>query len=405
MKEKVILAYSGGLDTSVIIPWLKENYDYEVIAVSIDVGQGKELTGLREKALASGASKVYIEDAKEEFIESYLFPMLKSGAYYEGKYLMGTLSRPLIAQKLAEVAKKEKAVAIVHGATGKGNDQVRFEIALKYLAPEVKIIAPWRIWDIRSRDDAIEYAKERNIPITATREKPYSEDRNIWYMSHEGGILEDPGQEAPGDLYELTVGPEKAQDKVEHVEIEFSQGVPISVNGVRMKSIDLVEHLNKLGARNGIGIVDMVENRLVGMKSRGVYECPGGTILYEAHEILESICLDRDMAHYKSKMSIDYAGLIYDGKWFTPLRESMAAFIDKTQETVTGVVKLKLYKGNCMPAGVQSEYSLYEEKLATFGKDEIYNQKDAEGFINLYGLSAKVKALNELKRSQLDKKL
>lgn len=400
MKEKVILAYSGGLDTSVIIPWLKENYDYEVIAVAVDVGQGKELEGLKKKALDSGASKVYIEDVRREFVESYLFPMLKSGAKYEGKYLLGTLSRPLIAKKLAEVAKMEKAVAIVHGATGKGNDQVRFELALKGLVPGIKIIAPWRIWDIKSREEAIEYAQKRGIPITATKEKPYSEDRNLWYMSHEGGILEDPKNEAPEGLCEMTLSPEKAVDKAEYVSIEFEKGVPIGVNGKKMDSIEILECLNEIGARNGIGIVDIVENRLVGMKSRGVYECPGGEILYQAHGILESVCLDRDTAHYKAKMSIDYAGLIYDGKWFGGLREAMAEFVDKTQETVTGTVKLKLYKGNCMPGGVFSEYSLYDVALATFGEDEIYNQKDAEGFINLYGLPFKVKAMKMEKKEE-----
>lgn len=393
MKEKIILAYSGGLDTSIIITWLKENYDYDVIAVAVDVGQGKELSGLKEKALASGASKVYIEDARKEFVESYLFPMLKSSARYEGKYVMGTLSRPLIAKILAEIAKKENAVAIAHGATGKGNDQVRFELALKSLLPEIKIIAPWRIWDIKSREEAINYAKERNIPITATKEKPYSEDRNIWYMSHEGGLLENPKNEAPEYLCEMSLSPEKAQDKAEYVSIHFHQGIPVSVNDEKMSSMEILECLNKIGARNGIGVVDMIENRLVGMKVRGVYECPGGEILYQAHAILESICLDRETAHYKSKMSMDYANLIYDGKWFSTLRESMAKFVDKTQETVTGVVKLKLYKGNCLPAGVDSDYSLYVEKLATFEKDEIYNQKDAEGFINLFGLPLKVKAM------------
>lgn len=393
MKEKVILAYSGGLDTSIIIPWLKENYNYEVIAVAIDVGQGKELEGLRKKALESGASKVYIENVKKEFVESFIFPMLKSGARYEGKYLMGTLSRPLIAKKLAHVARQEKAKIIVHGATGKGNDQVRFELALKSLAPEMQIIAPWRIWEIKSREEAIEYAQKRGIPITATKEKPYSEDRNLWYMSHEGGILEDPTHPAPDYLYEMSLSPEKASDKAEYVSIDFKSGIPIGLNGQKKEPVELLECLNEIGARNGIGIVDIVENRLVGMKSRGVYECPGGELLYQAHVILESICLDRDTAHYKSEMSIDYAGLIYDGKWFSPLREAMEVFFDKTQKTVSGTVKLKLYKGNCMPAGVFSDYSLYDPSLATFGKDEIYNQKDAEGFINLYGLPFKVKAM------------
>lgn len=400
MKDKIILAYSGGLDTSIIIPWLKENYDYEVIAVAVDVGQGKELNGLKEKALASGADQVYIEDVRKEFVESYLFPMLKSGARYEGKYLMGTLSRPLIAKKLAEVAKKEKAIAIAHGATGKGNDQVRFELALKWLVPEMAIIAPWRIWDIKSREEAIQYAQARGIPITATKEKPYSEDRNIWYMSHEGGALESPQNEAPNDLCEMVTSPEKAKDQAEYLSIDFEKGVPVAVNHIKMDSIQLLESLNEIGGRNGIGIVDIVENRLVGMKVRGVYECPGGEILYQAHAILESLCLDRDTSHFKSKMSIDYAGLIYDGKWFTPLRESMASFFDKTQETVTGTVKLKLYKGNCMPAGICSEYSLHDKDLATFEEDAVYDQKDAQGFINLFGLPFKVKALNLLKQKK-----
>lgn len=400
MKNKVVLAYSGGLDTSIIIPWLIENYNYEVIAVAVDVGQGKELNGLKEKALASGASKVYIEDVREEFVESYLFPMLKSGARYEGKYLMGTLSRPLIAKKLADIAKKEKAIAIVHGATGKGNDQVRFEVALKSLAPDIKIIAPWRIWNIKSRDQAIQYAHDRGIPITATKEKPYSEDRNIWYMSHEGGTLENPQNEAPKDLYSIVKTPENAADNPEYISISFKQGIPFAVNSEKMKPIQLLEHLNEIGARNAIGIIDIVENRLVGMKSRGVYECPGGEILYQAHTILESICLDRDTTHFKSKMSIDYANLIYDGKWFSTLRQTMSVFFDSTQQSVTGTVKLKLYKGNCMPAGVYSDYSLYEEALATFGEDEIYNQKDAEGFINLFGLPFKVKSLNTLKQKK-----
>lgn len=398
MKDKVVLAYSGGLDTSIIIPWLKENYDYEVIAVAVDLGQGKELNGLKEKALASGADKVYMEDVTKEFVESYLFPMLKSGARYEGKYLMGTLSRPLIAKKLANIARREKAIAIVHGATGKGNDQVRFEVALKWLAPEMAIIAPWRIWNIKSRDEAIQYAQKRGIPITATKKKPYSEDRNIWYMSHEGGILESPQNEAPGDLYEITTAPEKAQDRVEYLFLSFEKGIPVAINNETMDSIKLLKSLNEIGARNGIGITDLVENRLVGMKSRGVYECPGGEILYQAHAMLESLCLDRDTAHFKSKMSIDYAGLIYDGKWFSPLREAMADFFDKTQETVTGTVKLKLYKGNCMPAEIHSDYSLHDKELSTFDEDAIYNQKDAQGFINLFGLPFKVKALNLMKQ-------
>jgi len=394
-KEKVVLAYSGGLDTSIIIPWLKENFDYEVIAMAADVGQGEELEPLREKALKTGASKIYIEDLREEFITDFIFPTLKAHAIYEGKYLLGTsFARPVIAKRLVEIAEKEGAVAIAHGATGKGNDQVRFELTVKALAPHLKIIAPWRLWDIRSREDAIDYAAARNIPIPVTKKDNYSMDRNIWHLSHEGSDLEDPWNEPQYDkLLKLMVPPEKAPDKPTYVEIYFEQGIPKKVNGVEYSPVELMETLNKLGGENGIGIVDMVENRLVGMKSRGVYETPGGTILYAAHRELELLCLDRDTLHYKDLVAQRFAELVYYGQWYTPLREALSAFVDSTQKTVTGTVRLKLYKGNVMPAGAQSPYSLYSEELSTFGRDEVYNQKDAEGFINLFGLPIKVRAL------------
>ncbi|HPV01845.1 MAG TPA: argininosuccinate synthase [Clostridiales bacterium] len=394
-KEKVVLAYSGGLDTSIIIPWLKENFDYEVIAMAADVGQGEELEPLREKALKTGASKIYIEDLREEFITDFIFPTLKAHAIYEGKYLLGTsFARPVIAKRLVEIAEKEGAVAVAHGATGKGNDQVRFELTVKALAPHLKIIAPWRMWDIRSREDAIDYATARNIPIPVTKKDNYSMDRNIWHLSHEGSDLEDPWNEPQYDkLLKLMVPPEKAPDKPTYVEIYFEQGIPKKVNGVEYSPVELMETLNKLGGENGIGIVDMVENRLVGMKSRGVYETPGGTILYAAHRELELLCLDRDTLHYKDLVAQKFAELVYYGQWYTPLREALSAFVDSTQKTVTGTVRLKLYKGNVMPAGAQSPYSLYSEELSTFGRDEVYNQKDAEGFINLFGLPIKVRAL------------
>jgi len=394
-KEKVVLAYSGGLDTSIIIPWLKENFDYEVIAMAADVGQGEELEPLREKALKTGASKIYIEDLREEFITDFIFPTLKAHAIYEGKYLLGTsFARPVIAKRLVEIAEKEGAVAVAHGATGKGNDQVRFELTVKALAPHLKIIAPWRMWDIRSREDAIDYATARNIPIPVTKKDNYSMDRNIWHLSHEGSDLEDPWNEPQYDkLLKLMVPPEKAPDKPTYVEIYFEQGIPKKVNGVEYSPIELMETLNRIGGENGIGIVDMVENRLVGMKSRGVYETPGGTILYAAHRELELLCLDRDTLHYKDLVAQRFAELVYYGQWYTPLREALSAFVDSTQKTVTGTVRLKLYKGNVMPAGAQSPYSLYSEELSTFGRDEVYNQKDAEGFINLFGLPIKVRAL------------
>ncbi|KAI4453729.1 argininosuccinate synthase [Holotrichia oblita] len=392
--KKVVLAYSGGLDTSVIIPWLKENYGCEVIAMCADVGQGDELTPVREKALASGASKVYIEDLTADFVENYVWPTLKAGAVYEGKYLLGTsFARPIIAKALVEIALKEGADAIAHGATGKGNDQVRFELTVKALAPQLKIIAPWRLWDIRSREDAIDYAEKHGIPVPVTKARPYSMDRNIWHLSHEGGDLENPANQPLEDVYMVTVPPEKAPDKPTYVEIEFEKGVPVAVDGVKMPAVALLTKLNELGAANGIGITDIVENRLVGMKSRGVYENPGGAILYYAHRELEYLTLDRATLHFKEHVAAKYAELVYDGMWFAPLREALDAFVDSTQQTVSGMVKLKLYKGNIMSAGSTSPYSLYSEEFVTFGRDEVYNQKDAEGFINLFGLSLKVRAL------------
>jgi argininosuccinate synthase len=394
MKEKVILAYSGGLDTSIIIPWLKENYNYEVIAMAADVGQGEELDPLNEKAIKTGASKIYIENIQEEFITDYIFPTLKAGAIYEGKYLLGTsFARPIIAKRMIEIAKKEGATAIAHGCTGKGNDQVRFELTVKSLAPDLKIIAPWRIWDIRSREDAIDYAAERNIPIPVTKKDNYSMDRNLWHISHEGSDLEDPWNEPQYDkMLKLMVSPEKAPDKATYVEIEFESGIPVKIDGVSHNPVQLMNVLNKLGGENGVGIVDIVENRLVGMKSRGVYETPGGTILYAAHRELELLCLDRDTLHYKDIVSQRFAELVYFGQWFTPLRESLSAFVDKTQEFVSGKVRMKLYKGNCMPAGSSSPFSLYSEELSTFSRDEVYDQKDAGGFINCFGLPCTVRA-------------
>ncbi|MHB8156132.1 MAG: argininosuccinate synthase [Desulfocucumaceae bacterium] len=394
--KKIVLAYSGGLDTSIIIPWLKENYGYEVIAMAADLGQGEELDPLEAKAIKTGALKIYIEDVKKEFVEDYIFPTLRAGALYEGKYLLGTsMARPLIAKKLVEIAEKEGAVAVAHGATGKGNDQVRFELTVKALAPNLEIVAPWREWDIRSREDAIDYASARGIPVPVTKERPYSMDRNIWHLSHEGGDLEDPALESPGDVLLLTVSPEKAPDKPSYVEIDFEKGYPVSLDGQAVDPVTLVERLNAVGGANGIGVVDMVENRLVGMKSRGVYETPGGTILWLAHRELERLTLDRITMHYKELVAARYAELVYDGVWFSPLREALDAFVDVTQKTVTGRVRMKLYKGNCTPAGVTSPYSLYNQELATFSRDEIYSQKDAEGFINLFGLPLKVRALME----------
>lgn len=392
--SKVVLAYSGGLDTSIIIPWLKENYGCEVICMCADLGQGEELEPVREKAIKSGASKIYIEDLKEEFVRDYVFPVLKSGCLYEGKYLLGTsCARPLIAKKLVEIAKKEGADFIAHGATGKGNDQVRFELGIKALSPDTKIIAPWREWDIRSREDAVDYAEKRGIPVPVTKKRPYSMDRNVFHLSHEGADLEDPANEPLKDLLLICNQPEDAPDEAEYVEITFEKGVPVAINGEALSPLALLEKANEIAAKHGIGVVDMVENRLVGMKSRGVYETPGGTLLHLAHQNLESLTLDRASTEYKSIIGIKYAQLVYDGLWFTPLKEALDAFIDKTQETCTGVVKMKLYKGNCTPAGMTSPYSLYNEEFVTFGEDEVYNQKDAEGFINLFGLPLKVNAL------------
>ncbi len=394
-KEKVVLAYSGGLDTSIIIPWLKENYDYEVIAVCGDVGQGKETEGLEEKALRTGATKLYIENLQEEYVTDFIWPTLKAQAVYEGKYLLGTShARPCIAKRIVEIARQEGATAICHGCTGKGNDQVRFELTIKALAPEMKIIAPWRNWDIKSRDDEIDYAMARGIDIPVTKENNYSMDRNIWHLSHEGQDLEDPANEPDLDkILMLGVSPEKAPDVPTYIEIDFEKGIPVAIDGVKYGPVELIKKLNEIGGANGIGIDDIVENRLVGMKSRGVYETPGGTILYAAHKELEYLCLDKQTLHYKQDVANKFAELVYDGLWYTPLREALSAFVDSTQETVTGKVRLKLYKGNCTPAGTTSPYSLYDEEIATFSEDEVYNQKDSEGFINLFGLPVKVRAM------------
>ena len=393
--KKVVLAYSGGLDTSVIIPWLKENYNNcEVIAVTADLGQGDELDHVHDKALKSGASKCYILDLKEEFIADYVWPVVKAGAVYEKKYLLGTsFARPLIAKRLVEIAEKEGADAVAHGATGKGNDQVRFELSVKALAPQLAIIAPWREWSIRSREDAIDFAEAHNIPIPVTKEHDYSMDRNMWHLSHEGSDLEDPWNAPKDALFIVTNTPETAPDKAEYVELEFEQGVPVAVNGKKMSPATIVENLNEIGIRNGVGICDMVENRLVGMKSRGVYETPGGSIIYYAHNELENLCLDRATMSYKQMVGIKYSELVYDGMWFSPLREALAAFVDETQKTVTGTVRLKLYKGNIISAGAKSPYSLYSQEYVTFGADEVYNQADAGGFINLFGLPLTVRAL------------
>lgn len=393
--KKVVLAYSGGLDTSIIIPWLKENYNNcEVIAVTADLGQGDELNPVHDKAINSGASKCYILDLKEEFISDYVWPVVKAGAVYEKKYLLGTsFARPLIAKKLVEIAEAEGADAIAHGATGKGNDQVRFELSVKALAPQLAIIAPWREWSIRSRDEAIDFAAAHNIPVPVTHDHDYSMDRNMWHLSHEGSDLEDPWNAPKDELFIVTNTPETAPDKDEYVELEFEQGLPVAVNGEKLSPAKIVETLNEIGIRNGVGICDIVENRLVGMKSRGVYENPAGSIIYYAHNELENLCLDRATASFKQMVGIRYAELVYDGMWFSPLREALAAFVDETQKTVTGTVRLKLYKGNIISAGAKSPYSLYSQEYVTFGEDEVYNQADATGFINLFGLPLKVRAL------------
>ena len=401
-KEKVVLAYSGGLDTTIIIPWLKENYDYDVIAVAVDVGQGEELEPLHEKAKKSGAEKLYIIDVREQFVTDYIWPTLKMGAVYEQKYLLGTsFARPIIAEKLVEIAKKEGATAICHGATGKGNDQVRFELTIKSLAPHMKIIAPWRIWNIKSREEAIDYAMARGLDVPVSKKRPYSMDRNLWHLSHEGAELEDPWNEPPKDLLLICKTPEEAPDEAEYVEIEYEKGVPVKVNGEALGPVALIETLNAIGAKHGVGVADLVENRLVGMKSRGVYENPAGKILFDSHQILETITLDRATAHYKDMMAIRFAELVYDGCWNTPLREAMSAFADSTQQNVTGTVRLKLYKGNVIPAGVKSPYSLYMEEIATFGDSkELYDHKDSAGFINLFGLPLKVQAMMKEKNAK-----
>ena len=399
--KKVVLAYSGGLDTSIIIPWLKEHYDNcEVIAVAADVGQGKELSGLEEKAIKTGASKLYIEDLKDEFVNEYIFPTMQAGAVYEGKYLLGTsFARPIIGKRLVEIAKAEGADAIAHGCTGKGNDQVRFELAIKAYAPEMKIIAPWRTWELKSRDEEIDYAEAHNIPLQITRETNYSKDKNLWHLSHEGLDLEDPANEPMYDkILEMGVSPEKAPDEPTYVTLSFEKGIPVALNGKKMNGVALIEELNKVGGANGIGIADLVENRLVGMKSRGVYETPGGAILYHAHDVLETICLDKETQHYKQQIALKFADIVYNGQWYTPLREALTAFVDSTQQKVTGEVKLKLYKGNIINAGVTSPYTLYSEEVATFGEDEVYDQMDSQGFINLFGLPIKVKAMLDAKR-------
>ena len=402
--KKVVLAYSGGLDTSIIIPWLKENYDNcEVIAVSGDVGQGTELDGLEEKAIKTGASKLYVLDLKKEFVEDYIFPTMQAGAVYEDKYLLGTsFARPVIAKAIVDIAKKEGADAICHGCTGKGNDQVRFELTIKAFAPEMTIIAPWRIWNIKSREEEIEYAEAHNIPLKINRETNYSKDKNLWHLSHEGLDLEDPANEPQYEkegFLEMGVSPLQAPDKPTYVSIRFEKGVPTAIDGKEMGAVEIVETLNKIGGENGVGLADLVENRLVGMKSRGVYETPGGTILYEAHRLLETITLDKATMHYKQMIAIKFGEMVYDGQWFTPLREALSAFVTKTQETVTGDVKLRIYKGNVTSAGITSPNSLYSEDIATFSDDGgAYSQKDAEGFINLFGLPLKVKAMLDAKK-------
>ncbi|HUW12836.1 MAG TPA: argininosuccinate synthase [Anaerolineae bacterium] len=395
--KKVVLAYSGGLDTSVILVWLKERYGCEVITFTADLGQEEELSGLEEKAISTGASKAYIEDLREEFLLEYAFPTMMAGAIYERQYLLGTsFARPLTAKRQVEIAELEGADAVAHGCTGKGNDQVRFELTYKALNPRLQVVAPWREWDIRSREDALAYAAAHNIPVASSSGSIYSRDRNIWHMSHEGGILEDPWQEPKEDMFTLTVSPEAAPDEPLYVEIDFKEGVPKRLDGAAYGPVELMTHLNKVAGQHGVGRLDMVENRLVGVKSRGVYETPGGTVLYAAHRALETICLDRETLHYKDIVAPRYAEMVYYGQWFTPLREALSAFVQKTQEPVTGAVRVKLYKGTCTVVGRKSPYSLYREDYATFGEDDVYDQADAEGFINLYGLPLKVKALLDI---------
>lgn len=394
MKEKVVLAYSGGLDTSIIVPWLKENYDLEVIAACMDVGQGDDMDAIREKAVKSGASKVYVEDLKEEFVVNYVFHAIKAEALYEGKYLLGTsLARPAMAKRLVEIAHKEGAKYICHGCTGKGNDQVRFEVGIACFDPTIQIIAPWRLWDIQSREDAIDYATARNIPITVTKQKIYSMDKNLWHLSHEGGDLEDLKNEHKRDMYQMITPAEQAKDEATYVEIYFEKGIPTKVNGKALPPVELIETLNKIGGENGIGVIDILENRLVGMKSRGVYETPGGTILYAAHREMEYATVEKEALHYKRLISEKYGELVYNGLWFTTLREALDAFVETTQQNVTGSVKLKLYKGNIMVAGLESKYALYDEGISSFGASDLYSHKDAGGFINLFSLPYKITSM------------
>lgn len=402
--EKVVLAYSGGLDTSVMIPWLKENYNNcEVIAVTGNVGQGEEeLEGLEEKAIKTGASKIYIEDLQEEMVNDFIIPTIKAGAIYEGQYLLGTpFTRPLIAKKLVEIAHKEGADAICHGCTGKGNDQVRFELGVKALDVNLEVISPWRTWELKSREDEIEYAEKHNIPLKIDRETNYSKDKNLWHLSHEGLDLENPANEPNYDkILEMGVTPQKAQDKEEEISIKFEKGIPVAINGEKLSTLDIIVELNKIGGRNGIGILDMVENRLVGMKSRGIYETPGGTIIYKAHSILETICIDKETAKFKAQVANRFGEMLYNAEWYTTLKDALVAFVNETQKTVTGEVKLKLYKGNIITVSVTSPYSLYSEQMASFGEDEDYNQMDAEGFIHLYGLPTRAKAMMEQKNKE-----
>jgi argininosuccinate synthase len=392
--QKVVLAYSGGLDTSVIVPWLRENYGCEVICFCADLGQEEELDGLEEKAKKSGASKLYIRDLRDEFLRDFVFPTLQAGAVYEREYLLGTsFARPLIAKHLVEIAELEGADAIAHGCTGKGNDQVRFELTVMALNPKLKTIAPWREWHIRSRQDALAYAAQHNVPVTATEKSIYSRDRNLFHLSHEGGLLENPWNEPEDEMFQLSVSPEQAPDEPEHVEISFERGVPVSLNGETLEPVELFTRLNALGGKHGVGRADIVENRLVGMKSRGVYETPAGTLIHRAHQLLESICLDKHTMHYKDFVAVKYAELVYNGMWYTRLREALDAFVQVTQEQVSGTVRLKLYKGNIIVAGRKSPYSLYREDYASFGEEDVYNQKDSEGFITLFGLPMKVEAL------------
>ena len=398
-KTKIVLAYSGGLDTSIILTWLKEQYDCEVIAVCCNAGQKEDFKEIEEKAYKTGASKAYILDIQKEFVEDYIWPTMKAGAIYENTYLLGTsMARPLMAKKLVEIAEAEGAFYICHGCTGKGNDQVRFETTIKALNPAIKIIAPWRTWNFHSREDLIEYAKSHDIPIHQTVEKIYSRDENIWHISHEGGNLENPWNEHKPDIHVLSCPIEDAPDEVEYVDIDFEQGIPVGLNGEKMDGVTLLNKLNELGSKHGIGTIDIIENRLVGMKSRGVYETPGGTILYSAHAALERLVLDRDTMQYKNIVAQKFSQMIYDGLWFTPLREAISAFVDKTQEQITGTVKMKLYKGNAIAAASKSIYSLYSEEYATFSADEVYNQHDAEGFINLFSLPLKIRAIQKEQR-------